>query len=103
MILGPNANKIRALPWVSARSILPTGKVDFLSDASEPASDQDLAVYLNAQEGNGITLYATWQYLDTSGRKYETETCLTRLNLGSWSFCAEHNDIKDCSESTCEP
>jgi hypothetical protein len=103
IVLGPSVNRIKALPWVNARMILPNGKVDFFSVVSGPINDQEIANYTNAEEGNGITVYGTWQYLDTSGNRYETEICLTRLNLGSWAYCKEHNDIKDCSESLCEP
>jgi len=103
MLLGPNAGRIRSLPWVETRSILPTGKVDFFSAVSDHVSDQEITNYTNAQQGNGITVYATWQYSDTSGNNYETEFCMTRLNSGSWAYCQEHNDIKNCSESACEP
>jgi hypothetical protein len=103
IILGSNAGKIIPRPWISARTILPNGKVDFFSAVSGAVSDQDIAHYMSAEINEGITVYATWQYADTSGNRYETEICFTRLNLGAWAYCNEHNDIKDCSESPCEP
>jgi hypothetical protein len=102
MVLGTES--VEPKPWNKSRRILPTGKVDFFSGVSNELSDQEIASYWNAAEdGKGITIYATWQYSDSSGNKYETDICMTRLNLGSWQYCETHNNIKDCSEDTCEP
>jgi len=103
LILGPSAGKIVPTDWDNAKSILPPGKVDLFTKVSGVVADSDIQDYLKAQAGDGITFYATWQYTDTAGNKYETQFCTTRLNLGSWAYCTEHNDIKDCAIDKCEP
>ncbi len=103
IILGQSFGKITPLPWNNQRTIVPTGRIDMFSAVSPPITDTDVSNYLKAPEGDGITVYATWQYLDTFGNRYETEICFTRLNSGSWAYCHEHNDIKDCSRLPCEP
>jgi len=102
LILGPNAAKIRPLQWQEAKMILPTGKIDEFSPLSGVVTEKEVSTYMSAMENDGLTVYATWQYMDTAGNKYETELCLTRLNRGGWAYCKEHNDIKDCSLDVCE-
>ena len=100
--LALGSESVEHKPWTESKIIQPSGKVDFFSAVSDPLSDQQIDTFWNAQQGSGITVYATWQYLDSSANKYETDICMTRLNLNSWTFCATHNDIKDCSKETCE-
>ena len=73
LILGPSAGNIRPLPWVAAKQVVPPNKVDLFSAVSATATDQEIALYQAAEEGKGITVYATWQYTDTAGNRYETE------------------------------
>jgi hypothetical protein len=87
--------------WVESKGVLPNGKVDFFSVVSNQLTDEQISQYMSVS--GAIMIYATWQYADYSGHKYETQICFGRLNLGGWAYCKEHNEIKDCAEKTCEP
>jgi hypothetical protein len=103
--LGDENETFTIIPrWVDDSRILPPGKIDTFSAQSDTfLTDTQLSEYTRVPARAGMKVFATWQYADSGGHRYETEICLGRLNLGGWAYCKNHTEIKDCAEKACEP
>lgn len=101
--LGENAlEKVKTLPLGKYFTIAPTGYEETVAAVSDPLSEKQFTEYTT--KNSRMVLYVRFQYKDQSGHLYESDVCsMYYATLQGWAYCPDHNEIKDCSEKTCEP
>jgi hypothetical protein len=93
-----SADKIKpARIPVQGGSLVPTGKDDFLTVISRPLKDEELK---DIVKDDWVAVFLRFTYEDSSGNLYESDICLSHLQLGPFREC-DGNDIKDCSKVYC--
>lgn len=89
---------VRLVKFSSGTRVMPPGKIDFSSFASDTLNDTDIP-YVTGDEGFSVKMRLNYQ--DAKGFPYQTNYCLSRLQSGAWRFCESGNSIKDCSKEQC--
>jgi hypothetical protein len=107
--LGHDAlNKVKLKPLLQEfGTLLPAGKDDFFTVVSRPLKDEEIVQKDNALipallKDHAVAFRARFQFFDSSGYKYQTDVCMTRLQSGAFQYCPSGNAIKDCSKEQCE-
>lgn len=97
--IGPNAlQRVRSGKLTEAKSIIPPVEEDFFTSVTPPTKTLP-----EISRDDEIVLFTRFQYLDLLGHRYETDFCMSHLQLGPWHYCETHNEIKDCEKVACEP
>jgi hypothetical protein len=92
--------KVKLVPLMPAKNIVPPNKVDVFSLVTSPLSDQEISDLMKDFQ---MAFLARFQYSDLSGHRYESHLCMEHLQVGNWMYCETNNKIKNCQQEKCEP
>ncbi|MGB7753210.1 MAG: hypothetical protein WCF88_16765 [Candidatus Acidiferrales bacterium] len=97
--IGPKAlQRVHSGRLTEAKSIIPPVEEEFFTSVTPPTK-----ALPEMSRDDEIVLFTRLQYLDLLGHRYETDFCMSHLQLGPWHYCETHNEIKDCEKVACEP
>lgn len=81
MEIGPHAKELaKIIPLKEAKTVMPTGKVDWFTAVTTARPDKEINDALSIDLG--VVLIMRWQYSDTGGHRYETDICLEISRMG---------------------